>query len=235
MSDGDLIYIPSQEDLPLPLGRSLVWHDPRNRNFRALDRPLRLPHDPKQPWYTRDVFDQLGPSCTAAAAVGVLRTSPFRDLMKSHWTGYDTEQERHDLYKLAQQHDPWEGEAYEGSSTDAPFKVLRNAGIIQEWRWLFGLAEVRQWLKEDGACAVGTNWYRSMFSPDNNGTIHIRDEEGVAGGHAYRLVYYDEDDKRYRKVGSWGRPWGDNGRAWIEEEDLERLLEEQGEAVTVVI
>ncbi|HXH35010.1 MAG TPA: hypothetical protein VNJ54_11425, partial [Plantibacter sp.] len=71
--------IPTADDLPYPLGRAGVHHDPANLLFRALVEPPPRRSTPNIPWYTRDVFDQgATSSCTAQAAVGVLRTAPFR-------------------------------------------------------------------------------------------------------------------------------------------------------------
>jgi hypothetical protein len=136
-------YITEAPGNPFPLGRSIVNHDPRNRGFAALQQPgLTAQAKPGSVWFTRDVYDQIGSSCTANAAVGVLRTGPFRNLpgVKAAWPQYDSEQERFDLYRVAQRNDPWEGEEpdYEGTSTDAPFRVLRDRGVIPGWRWLLG-------------------------------------------------------------------------------------------------
>ena len=42
MADGDLELIPHAPDLPHPLGRSVKWHHPGNRAWRALDRNPKL-------------------------------------------------------------------------------------------------------------------------------------------------------------------------------------------------
>lgn len=184
------------------------------------------------------MFDQgQESSCTAQAAVGLLRTSPFASQFSPDRFKLDEPAERFALYREAQQFDPWEGEEpqYEGSSTDAPFKVLRNRGLIASWRWLFGEAELREWLTWFGPATVGTNWYMGMFDPDPLGVLHLTG--AVAGGHAYRIVQYNPKmlGGAYRIVNSWSRMWGQaGGRAWIARADMARLLDdERGEAVTV--
>lgn len=232
MSDGDLVLIPTESGTPFPLGRSIVWHDPRNRAFAALPQLLDLP-DRNRTWYSPDVFDQLGSSCTMQSAVGVCRTGPCRKLFAPHWLGFDTEAERHDAYLRSQAFDPWTGAEpdYEGTSTDAAFIVLRADGAIKAWKWLFGFHEVKQWVMHFGPVSVGTNWYEGMFHPDASG--FIRPTGPVSGGHAWRIVGYSKARHAFRLVNSWGKGWGQNGRAWIHEDDLGRLLAEQGEAVTV--
>lgn len=234
MSDGDVLLIPTDPDTPYPLGRAGVNHDPRNRLFRAMELEPRETRPRTRPWYSTWVSDQGQTSeCTAHAAVGMLRTQPHTVPFRAHRPYYDEPGELTALYREAQRHDPWEGEAYEGSSGDAPLRVLRQRGQIAEWRWLFGLAEVRHFLQFTGPVSVGTWWYDSMFYPDR-GFISISPDAARSGGHQWRILYYDEPRQRYRMVNSWGRPWGQWGRAWVSEATLERLLDEQGDAVTVV-
>lgn len=220
------------------LGR-IQHHDPRNRGFAALDQP-NLPRQPipGRPWFTRDIFDQIGSSCTAAAASGVLRTGPFRQFgMSALWANYDTEQERFQLYRDAQQVDPWPGDEvtdprYEGSSTDAPFRVLRDRGHIPGWRWLFGEAQLWEWVSVYAPAAVGVNFYNDMFQPDRYGVMNVSGT--LAGGHAMRIVQAHQRLQRYRVANSWSRHWGVQGRAWITRDGMRRLLDaEGGEAVTI--
>lgn len=226
--------IPVAPDLPHPLGRAGVHHDTRNRAFRALVNPPTKTTTPGRPWPSTDVYDQgNASSCTAQAAIGVLRTFPNRLSFKPDWPSYDTYDERHALYLEAQRNDPWPGESYDGSSTDAPYRVLRDRGHISEWRWLFGEAELRDYVTWFGPVSVGTYWFRSMFDVDAAGYIHADEGSGVAGGHAWRIVQASSKRKAYRMCNSWGRGWGQAGRAWISFEDVALLLDRDGEAVTI--
>ena len=236
MSDGDLLYIPERPENPKPLGRNVVWHDERNKDFPARTLPRLADAPVTRPWYTRVVYDQRGSSCTFQSAVGVLNTVPFsRSVSLDLRKRYDTEEERHAGYLKAQGFDPWPGgePSYEGSSTDAPFKVLREEGVIREWRWIFGVPELQTHLRHRGPASAGTNWYESMFSPKADGTIEIAGD--LAGGHAWRVIFDDMDDRRFLAVNSWGRTWGRNGRFWVPYGVMERLLGEQGEVATVVV
>lgn len=232
MSDGDSHLLPADPQHADRLGRAGVHHDPRNRQWRALDIPPRTATG-SRPWHSVFVADQLGPSCTAAAAVGLLETQPHTVPHRSHRIGYDTEQERFALYREAQKVDPWQGENYEGSSGDAPLRVLRDRGVIREWRWLFGLVEVREYLQTRGPVSVGTVWLESMMQA-RRGRLEVIPESGAVGGHQWRIVGYNPSRFLYRMVNSWGRGWGEGGRAWVNETDLEWLLAQQGDAVTVV-
>lgn len=231
MSEGLVQEIPVKPNNPFPLGRAMVHHDPRNFLFRALAKPTRAPRAFNAAWYTLDVYDQISYDCTANSAVGVLRTSPHFPLISPVRTQYDSQQDKVALYEEAKKWDPWEGEDYAGTSTDAPFRVLRARGVIPGWQWLFGLEESKEWLMKYGPVSFGTNWYDDMFYPDSKG--FIKPGGTLSGGHAYRCVYYSTTLKAFRIVNSWSRGWGQNGRAWIAEADMSRLLGEYGEVVTL--
>jgi hypothetical protein len=254
MADGDQRILPVDPSNPFPLGRH-HFHDPRNRQHRALTAPAvaAVPARTRQ-WNTTWLGDQeIVPverpisglarwpkgTCTTYAGVGVCRTQPnTARFVRGPWRFYDTELERILLYLEGQGVDPWDGSElveprYEGSSTDAPFRILRARGHIAGWKWLFGEAELREYVQHYGPAAVGTVWKRNMFYPRPDGSLDVSGED--VGGHAYRIIYYDRRRNRYKKAGSWGRSWGPlGGYAWIDAEDMAALLAADGEAVTVV-
>ena len=228
MADGASYLIPTEPGLPHPLGRAGVNHDPRNRAHRALVAPPARAATPGVSWYTRDVYDQGRESrCTVEAAIGCLRTTPNRAGFRPDFARYDEPAERQALYLEAQRNDPWPGEAYDGTSTDAPWKVLRDRGAVASWRWLFGEGELWEWVQWFGPAVVGTLWHDAMFTPDRAGFVHP--DGAVVGGHAYRIV--QARSGRYRIVNSWGRDWGQEGRAWITRADMATLLSADGDAV----
>lgn len=223
--------IPTDENVPHSLGRAGVWHDPRNRDYRALVVAPPRNDRPNEPWWTRDVYNQdPEPSCVAQMGVGLMRTSPLRHGF-DQWGAFDDYDERQQLYLECQHHDPWAGTNYDGTSTDAVFKVLRLRGAISGWRWLFGEKELREWVTWYGPAGVGTIWTWDMFTPDRKGFIHPTGN--TAGGHAYRVVQFSAAQDAYRIVNSWGKRWGQNGRAWISRVDMAALLAAQGEAATI--
>lgn len=244
MSDGDLEYL---EERPSPdgggrLGRSVLWHDPQNRRFAAVGSVVRGDASirPKS-WWARHLFDQNPfPRCTAEAAVGALFTSPNRLILpRENLTRYDAPDERQALYLAAQKVDPWPGEAYDGSSTDAPLKVLRDLGYIGEWRWCFGLDDVLLTLSNHGPVIWGTWWKTGQDQPRGiDGLVTYSGSN--RGGHAYLNYGWGLDD-RYEGGGyldylqTWGL-WGPRrGRFRMSLADGRRALEDQGEAVTIVL
>jgi C1A family cysteine protease len=87
-----------------------------------------------------------------------------------------------------------------------------------------------------GPVVVGTNWYDRMFKPEK-GFIRVGGQ--VAGGHAWLLLGADRSKKcpdgtmgACRMINSWGRGWGESGRAWISFNDLDKLIKADGEAAT---
>jgi len=234
-----LIEFPQPQQTPFPLGLRGNAHRPGNFAYRALVKPPpRLVAPKKEPWHrtTVSTFDQQGSNCTIESAVGQLITLPFRYSFQPDRPKFDTEQERFDAYVRYQAYDPWPGgEAefpwYEGSSTDAPFIGLRNDGIITGWTWLFGEAELWEYVSFYGPAGVGTVWTEGMFYPDASGFVHATGAE--AGGHAYELVWASWARQAYRIVNSWSTLWGQSGRAWITRADMASLLAQDGEAVAI--
>lgn len=229
---------------PFPLGLRGNAHRPGNFAHRALvNPPPRLAEPKSSPWHrtTVSTFDQQGSSCTAQSAVGQLITLPYRYQFQPDRGGYDTENERHQLYIDAQAFDPWPGGElwvpgqpggfYEGSSTDAPFIVLRGRGVITGWKWLFGEDELWEYVSFYGPAGVGTIWTEGMFWPDSTGFLHPTGRN--AGGHAYEIAWASHARQAYRIINSWSTAWGQLGRAWISRADMRSLLAQDGEAVSI--
>lgn len=212
-----------------------MHHDPANRNYPvrgvlfAEAAPLV-----SRTWWRPGVWDQgQSSSCTAHACIGVVASSPFRHRSYEHLAYYDTFDDRMALYKKSQRYDPWPGERYEGTSTDAPFKVLRERGHISQWRWCFGLDDVLRTLSHHGPVAIGVDWHQGMVEWDRD--FYLSPKGGTVGGHAVELIGLNVTKKTVTVVNSWGPGWARRGRGLLRFEDLGVLLEARGEAVTVVL
>lgn len=133
------------------------------------------------------------------------------------------------VYHAARFLDEWEGEAYEGSSVNGAMRAAREMGRVKSWKWAKTGSEIRHGLSYHGAGEAGTWWYEGMFNTDPYGTV--RPTGAKAGGHAYAIAGYriKADGRQYRIENSWGPSWGDNGGAWIWEDDLLSLIVDQGE------
>lgn len=143
-----------------------------------------------------------------------------------------------DLYKFAQDYDEWPGNDYDGSSTLGLMKALKDKGYVGEYVWAKDAETLVAWILLHGPVLVGTKWTTDMFTPDRHGFISPTGKD--EGGHEWRIVGADRtkrcsDGSRgaVRMVNSWGVGWGDVGRAWISFKDLDTLIKDDGEAVTV--
>jgi hypothetical protein len=161
------------------------------------------------------------PGCTGWAAAHVMSMAP------DSWMVDDSR--ALDWYYGAKLNDEWEGENYAGSSVQGVMAHLKKIGAIKGYWWAFKLDELLHAVSQFGAVEVGTWWYTGMFRPDSDGIVHPTGRR--EGGHAYCIGAVDLKKWQARIDQSWGKEWGKNGNAYINLDDLGRLLfEEAGEA-----
>jgi hypothetical protein len=220
--------------VPIHRDRRLDWvprFDERSRDYgiRSAVAPTRIR---SKRWTPGPILDQgsegacVGFAATAEAlATPVLVTKIPRE----------PDAFAHGVYRNAQRIDQWEGENYEGTSVLAGMKVMRNLGLIREYRWAFGVNDVVIGLINSGPVVLGTYWYDGMYEAPF-GVLHP--EGAVVGGHAYLLTAYNHSSTNPLLIGqrtvtvqnSWGRGWGQGGLAEMTLEDLGTLLDNDGEA-----
>ena len=145
------------------------------------------------------------------------------------------------IYYDAQKLDEWPGgaypgasEFYEGTSVLAGAKACKAIGLIAEYRWAFGLNDLRKALGYKGPAVLGINWYDGMMNPDPDG--RIQPTGPYLGGHAILAYAVSEKHKRVYLHNSWGPEWGRPTAAscWLSFDDMDRLLHEEGEACVPV-
>lgn len=159
------------------------------------------------------------------------------------------------IYRRARFIDPWPGEDYSGTSVLAGVKavqeVLNSNGVplIREYRWAFGIQDVLRVVGYMGPVVLGIDWYDSMYSPNEKHFINVSGEK--VGGHAIlangvRIVRknpllpakwdnIDLDKSFVRLHNSWGTEYGQGGDAFITVRDLDKLLQDGGEACIPVL
>jgi len=163
------------------------------------------------------------PSCVGHAWAGFLMAAPIMS------KGVDP----FDIYYGAQDNDEWEGNAYEGSSVRGGAKYLQAQGRLSRYVWAWDAETIADFiLSGQGTVVMGTNWTYPMFDPDTKGFIHPTGP--IAGGHAWLLTGYNRTFGLFRMQNSWGKSWGQKGRAWITGEDLQTLIRWDGEAAAAV-
>jgi hypothetical protein len=133
-----------------------------------------------------------------------------------------------DFYNACKKVDQWPGEDYSGTSVRAGATVLKDVGVITEYRWAFNLDEIILTLLTLGPMVIGSRWYQQMQFPDQHGLI--RPKGRVMGGHAYLLNGVDVNREYFRIKNSWGTSWGDKGHAYISFSDFEKIFKRGGEA-----
>jgi hypothetical protein len=146
-----------------------------------------------------------------------------------------------EVYREAQRLDEWPGENYDGTSVLAGAKAIVARGYMEEYRWAFGVDDVLRTLGYFGPVVIGVKWYNSMMEPAPNGLLEV--SEGDFGGHAIlvrgvslraRLDGHNGTMPVVRLRNSWGRDWGVDGDCYLRVTDLEKLLDDGGEACVPV-
>lgn len=214
----------------------IISFDPRDANYKMRGAlPPIQPTVNRRFWATGPVLNQGDTQhCVAYAGEQFLMTFPVQN------KPYKTPAE---LYRLCQLNDEWEGgePLYYGTSTRALMKVLMAAGLVQSYLWANSADTVRRWLLMRGPVLIGTNWYTGMYKPDPK-TGFIFPTGAPDGGHETMLRGWDDtvtcpkcrNKGAARLINSWGEEWGQQGKAWVCGRDLDGLIKNNGEAVTVI-
>lgn len=206
------------------LGR-LVSIDPRDHKF-----PMRAarPVGRAKTWGSTTVLDQGNTSqCVAYSWSGLLIAGPV-----TNRKNLPTPQS---IYDAAQKVDEWEGEGYEGTSVRAGAQVLQSLGYLSGYVWAHEASVVASYVINTAPVVFGTDWLEGMFETDEKGFVRATGDP--AGGHAYLIIGANLDKKcpdgsvgALRILNSWGRTWGEAGRAWLSFPDADKLLKGWGEA-----
>lgn len=211
------------------LGR-LHAPDPRDRGFALR---VGLPHvEPFTKYWpmTAGVLDQGDTSqCVAYSWTHFLLAAPTTHKAGALGT---LSSFAVDLYRRAQDVDEWPGNDYDGTSVRAGAKVLQAEQRLAEYRWAFSALDARDHVLTRGPLVIGVNFYERMFVPNADG--YLLPEGELAGGHAMVLIGYSKPRAAFRVLNSWGKSWGDKGRAWMTYDVLQRLLNEDGECCSAV-
>jgi hypothetical protein len=210
----------------LILGASKVWEEEDHKPGKQLLAAAR--NLDYRYWPRGDLQDQGNvPHCVEYAGRGLLEASPARNQTEHIYRGT--------IYQWCQDHDEWAGDDYDGTSVHALMKWLKLNGYVKSYEWAETVEQVHAHIVTRGPAVLGTTWWQSMSYVDEFGYARI----GGAnyGGHAYFLrgrnrLAKDPVTGVYGKsklVNSWGEDYGEGGESWINDNDLQALIDDYGE------
>lgn len=215
--------IPIDPANPFPLGRH-VYHDGRSRDYVADLAPVI--QDVLHPAQGLPLNQGNLGKCTAEALCGRLNTQPGQPAASFRlFTDTDTDA----LYGLETKNEgqPWPPNDPGGSGL-AVCQAAKQLGWIKSYGHTFSFQDALRGLSKR-PFIIGTNWYDSMFQPDDNGLVTISPNATVAGGHEYLCVQNLVEQQLLGFWNSWGQ-WGKAGMFYQSYAQVERLLAEQGDA-----
>lgn len=136
------------------------------------------------------------------------------------------------LYNSARAEDRAMGNRWdEGASVLAGAKACKRLGVINEYRWAFGVEQVLDALVQRGPVVLGVEWTEGMYDTDISGLVDLSGD--VVGGHCITLFGYRKSFVGHECVtwiNSWGAGYGIGGVGYLRVTDLEQLLGRDGEA-----
>jgi hypothetical protein len=138
------------------------------------------------------------------------------------------------IYSLATQLDTYPGQYPPddtGSDGLSGAKAVQQDHLASGYVHAVSLAGLHSMIQA-GPFAVGVSWYSGMDNPGSNGLVSVSGT--VRGGHEFAVIGYDSSANLWEAVNSWSDSWGKSGHFFITDNDMARLLSEQGDATQLV-
>lgn len=172
----------------------------------AADRPA---------WKTGPRTDQgTMPSCVGHAWFNFLQAAPI--MTRKRKLPPPTE-----IYHGAQRMDEWPGEAYAGTSVRGGAKYVQSLGLIHSYHWIYDLETLDYYLNAIGPVIIGIDWFQGMNRTRGG---FVSPTGAKRGGHAFMVNDKSIPKDAYSCINSWGLEWGENGRFFIDRQDMQYLL-----------
>lgn len=194
--------------------------DSRDRKFLMHPDMKKAERVPYRYWYIGQPLDQRDtPACVGFSGYKYLTSGPVRNIKLPFSPNR--------LYVYAQENDEWPGEDYQGSSVRGLFKFFNKEGYTPKYQWTDKVETLVAQILTVGPVVLGTDWYDGMLETDSKG--FIKPTGRVLGGHAYLTFGANQKQEKIAIINSWGPKFGLNGRAWIRFDDMQKLLDHDGE------
>lgn len=167
------------------------------------------------------------------ACVGFSWSQAYNSQPKMHYINNDT---AYDIYCEATYHDDWPESNCKnssGTSVRAGAEELLKRQMIKEYAFVYDLEQMAMWILNFGPVVIGCNWYTGMDQPSYENGYELKPSGSLRGGHAIEVdgCWWKVSgwaDNWFRVLNSWGSRWGDNGRAWISQKNLQTLFNQRG-------
>lgn len=212
----------------------------------ATEKSLGLPW-----WWKQHDQGQEG-SCVGFGCSSMMSITNHRQRLLATGQDITYRYEARWLYQQAQLIDEWaETPPEEGTSVKAGCDILRDIGHrrvqrgvagepllvhgISANRWATTVDEIRAAIYADLAVAIGINWYASMDLPfqkvpGGDYWISIERHSKILGGHCLTIFRMSDSRQAFKLMNSWNNDWPPS---WISYDDVQRLLDEQGEGACI--
>lgn len=202
---------------------ALLHVDPKSANYPLVARlttaQLRSPRS--YTWAVGQWLDQGNEgTCVGHAVAHDLLARPVKVPGITHDDALD-------IFCLAQDLDPFEGNCsdgrMDGTSLTAGLEAARQLGYYREYRWAEGVDDALVGVGYKGPGILAIDWHESMFYPNSEGWIEP--SGSIAGRHALLAYSINVRQECVWLWNNWGKSWGLAGTARLRFNDFQTLLE----------
>lgn len=205
----------------LRLGR-LAEFDSRSLNYPIRELTAKTARIFSQEWKIRQRLNQgQTPRCVGYSIAEEIGMQPYYHNVTPFLADV--------IYQEAQKIDAWSKTKHDGTSNLAGMEIARKLGFIVEYRWALKpdpIDDICKALANIGPVVLGVNFYEGMYTPDIEGVVHISGY--LVGGHNMCFSRLDWRNKRIYTPNTWG-----DAGLWLNLNDVERLIYENGEAAVI--
>lgn len=210
-------------------GKGLGWRpsvvDPRDFSLTpAIEAISAVQVAGKKSWTNKIRLDQQREgACCGFSFVGFINSAPKMHNFDSAYA--------FQLYHEITENDEFAGDwqsGQEGTSIRSSAKRVQARGFIKNYAFTSTIQEIVTWILNRSPVVMGIPWYSGQDHPTKDNGYRAEATGRLRGFHAIvvdRVVWGVEGEaNRVGFANSWGTEYGQLGRAWFAERDLETLF-----------